>query len=330
MRGAIFTILKFFGILRILNFYKSKKNLTTVLCFHRVNRQFDPFFPSLSPDVFKGLLNYIDGRFEVIHPSDIDKNLKTKKPKLVITFDDGYKDFLNHALPILEEYKMTCLHSIVYNCAETNEQIWTQKFWNILKAYCVSDNIIGSINAFDNDYELSKDANQLIQSFHPLFVRLLNTSKREREEFLREFKDTLNVIPNEEEMMNWDDMKECIKKGVEIASHTMSHDSLVSTTDQQVLKYELSQSKKALGAKIGRDINHFVFPNGENSSQLRKLVNEAGYKYMHLLDDQLYKTSKQTNEISRIGIYHSSLLENIFRVESFHNFVKSPYRRFFK
>jgi peptidoglycan/xylan/chitin deacetylase (PgdA/CDA1 family) len=330
VRGIVFTILKSFGALKLLNRYKRKKNLTTVLCFHRVNYEIDPFFPSINPDVFHELLKYINDHFAVIHPSDIGKNIKTSKPKLVITFDDGYKDFICHALPVLEEFKMPCLHSIVYGCADKNNQIWTQRFWNTIKAYSRSDNDILSFSAYDKEYALSKDVDQLIKAFHPLFVLLLNTPKQERELFLQDFENKLQVIPDIESMMTWDDIQVCMAKGVEVASHTMTHDSLVSTTDRKELWFELNQSRIAISEKIGNEVNHFVFPNGENSSELRKMVYEAGYKYMHLLDDQLYDTTTQSNEISRISVYHTSLLENIFRVESFHNFVKSPYRRFFK
>ena len=57
--------------------------------------------------------------------SEIDKN--TKKPKLIFSFDDGYYDFIEYALPVLTKYGLRCNHNVVNSCLNDNHVIWTQK-----------------------------------------------------------------------------------------------------------------------------------------------------------------------------------------------------------
>ena len=46
----------------------------------------------------------------------------------MITFDDGYRDFVFYALPILKKYDLPCIHSVVYECVDQNSQIWDSSF----------------------------------------------------------------------------------------------------------------------------------------------------------------------------------------------------------
>ena len=61
---------------------------------------------SVSTDNFINQLNYLTKNFNIISLDELLLHLKSKSNefKIAITFDDGYKDNLNYAYPILEKF----------------------------------------------------------------------------------------------------------------------------------------------------------------------------------------------------------------------------------
>jgi len=78
-----------------------------IVSYHSINNENCPI--SLNLEEFeKQLVFFKKNNFQSIHFNEI-KN--TSKKKFIITFDDGYKDLITNALPLLKKYnfKATCL-----------------------------------------------------------------------------------------------------------------------------------------------------------------------------------------------------------------------------
>ena len=78
-----------------------------IISYHSISNENCPI--SLSLDEFeKQLIFFKKNHFQSIHFSEIE-NISSKK--FIITFDDGYKDLITNALPLLKKYnfKATCL-----------------------------------------------------------------------------------------------------------------------------------------------------------------------------------------------------------------------------
>jgi peptidoglycan/xylan/chitin deacetylase (PgdA/CDA1 family) len=105
-----------------------------IVSYHSINNENCPI--SLNLEEFeKQLVFFKKNNFQSIHCNEI-KN--TSKKKFIITFDDGYKDLITNALPLLKKYnfKATCL--IISNLIgkrniwdEFNENIKDKELMNI-------------------------------------------------------------------------------------------------------------------------------------------------------------------------------------------------------
>jgi len=78
-----------------------------ILMYHNIGYEQGSFF--VSPENFAKQMEYIkEHGYEVITLDELVENIKSKKPlkknKVVITFDDGYKDSLKYAYPVLKKY----------------------------------------------------------------------------------------------------------------------------------------------------------------------------------------------------------------------------------
>ena len=82
-----------------------------VLVYHSINNNEHNL--SLKIDNFEKQINFLKNRgFESIGFDKINKN---KKNQIIVTFDDGYKDIWQYALPVLKKYNFTATCFLVSN-----------------------------------------------------------------------------------------------------------------------------------------------------------------------------------------------------------------------
>ena len=68
----------------------------------------------LSPQLFEQQLRYLRNKgFYSVTLEDWRKSMVTRQPlpgnAIIITFDDGYRDFLSHAWPLLKKYGFSAM-----------------------------------------------------------------------------------------------------------------------------------------------------------------------------------------------------------------------------
>src|SRR5271168_636805 len=125
MKQSLFKLLHRFGLHHALRYHKSGNKFVTILCLHRISNEFSLAFPSISINDFKLLLEYLSKHYEVVQLKGLPK-IKSSKPALVLSFDDGFLDFYENALPLLQQFNLPCNLNVVINCLDNNFQIWTQ------------------------------------------------------------------------------------------------------------------------------------------------------------------------------------------------------------
>ena len=99
-----------------------------ILSYHSVSDENCPL--SLKINQFEKQLKYLKKNgFQSVF---IDEINKSKNKKIIITFDDGYKDLISNSLPILKKYNFKATCFVVSNLiGETNS--WDENDKNITK-----------------------------------------------------------------------------------------------------------------------------------------------------------------------------------------------------
>src|SRR5262245_66023015 len=72
-------------------------------------------------------------------------------------------------------------------------------------------------------------------------------------------------------LMDWRDLSQLDQSLITIGSHTHTHADLPQLDDER-LESELAESKAALRAKLGYDVRHFAYPNGNHDSRTAHAV----------------------------------------------------------
>ncbi|MEO8768517.1 MAG: polysaccharide deacetylase family protein [Ferruginibacter sp.] len=326
-KKIIFNALNIAGVSKFLR--SQKKNKLTVLSLHRISYHEDFFWNPIRPDTFEKLLQYLVQHYSIISFSDI-AGLPAKnnhsKPHLILSFDDGYYDFYEHALPLLVKYKLPSNHNIVNACANENHIIWTQRL-NALFTHCKKNNITEL--KFDHDnatLNLASFNNNWMRFYLAVYNLFLSIPLKLRLELIIE-KQNLFSVATLDRMMNWNEIIECSRNHVEIGSHTYNHDVLSTITDTNVLQHEIADSKSEIEEKLNRKINILALPNGQGNNQVKAIAEKAGINHVLYVGEKIndlykYANGNSVHDTYRINIVEETMPEMILRTELFHSKIK--------
>lgn len=317
----------FFHLSYVFKIYRLFSSFSSplVLCLHRVGPHVHPLFPPLSPSGFRKFIRLLKKEFVITNFESLnieEKPLSTKKPLVILSFDDGYKDFIQYALPILAEEKVPSNHNVIVECVETGKLPWTQRFNNILlkisklnKSFVIEK---GSLN-------FNVDKNQSIHRVKKnLFQQLFNYDYFFLDELASELESRLDVDQTQDQMMDWKDVCECQQWGVEIGSHSYYHSPLDAPSG--LWEKEIRESKSHIEKHIGKAVRTFAFPNGLVHPDAYHAAVRAGYQNILFIEGASMipaeQLSPQTGNYFRRLISHNSPYENYFNVVGFHKLFR--------
>lgn len=99
----------------------------TVLMYHRITRQGDPF-AGTDIHAFRAQMRWLRRHCRPIAADDFEAALAAPasgKPPVLVTFDDGYRDYHDHAYPVLQEFAVPALVFLATDFADRGGMIWT-------------------------------------------------------------------------------------------------------------------------------------------------------------------------------------------------------------
>ncbi len=92
-----------------------------------------------------------------------------------------------------------------------------------------------------------------------------------------------------------------ISQSFEVGSHTVSHHSLPSLSENASL-LELSKSKSDLDELLGKNTSTFCYPYGNYNDSVIKQVRSVGYKYARTFDPYHFEVPKDLFQIN-VGVW---------------------------
>jgi peptidoglycan/xylan/chitin deacetylase (PgdA/CDA1 family) len=110
-----------------------KRSGTLILCYHRVAEGVeDPFHLCVRPDNFAAHLEEMSRSRE---PSTLaDVSVPSRRPRVVVTFDDGYRDNLTNALPIAESKGVPITFFVTSGILGDHSGFWWDRLGTLLRA----------------------------------------------------------------------------------------------------------------------------------------------------------------------------------------------------
>jgi peptidoglycan/xylan/chitin deacetylase (PgdA/CDA1 family) len=243
-----------------------------ILTFHRVNDDADPFFPSVPTAVFEQQMAYIAQTYLVL-PVDvlIERMRRGRVPRnaLAITFDDGYRDNLTHAAPVLARYGLPATIFLATGFIGTATVPWVDRLALACKTTAAS-----SLPAPGGDCLPLSSRGERLQALD----RMLDWLKqRPDDEMRRTVDDILERLGVTDQrsfknlMLSWDDVHALAGLGFSIGAHTVSH-PILSRVSAQRAWTEILGARTMIESACGVAPRAFAYPNGRPEDYTRAVV----------------------------------------------------------
>ncbi len=216
---------------------------TLVLCYHRVRPQVadDPYGLTITCDRFEEQLDALAswGRFmapaELFEPSAPVSD----RPRILVTFDDGYRDNLEHAFPILSRRGIPAAWFVVTGAVERSAPFW----WET----------VALAHRRGHDVPLGDPEGW---RFLPAALRARRLSGVEARLSHADIEQIASMCPT------WPTLVADARRfGIVLGAHTSTHTSLgrLATAD---IEREVGDSLDALTRWTGRTPTLFAYPHG--------------------------------------------------------------------
>lgn len=238
----------------------------SILIFHRVLAQADPLFPNeVSAPQFDAICSWIAQWFNVLPLDEAASRLaKGQLPARAacITFDDGYRDNHDQALPILRKHGLPATFFVATGFIDGG------RMWN--------DTLVESVR---HTKAVELDLSDLALGPHLQHVSLPDNAARRTaiDSLLRQVKylapghrnDVVAAIAvkadvgaGDDLMMSSGQVKALRSAGMQIGAHTVSH-PILRRLDDAAARSEIGRSREELQGWLKEPVTLFAYPNGK-------------------------------------------------------------------
>ena len=226
--------------------------------------------------------------YQPISLKSLTENIRQKAPiphnALIVTVDDGYRDFLLHAHPVFSDHGIPVTVFLVSDFLDRKLWLWWDQIQYAFRRTdrrCLSLELppAGPVKfSFETDEQRVAAAEKVIGIMKGL-------DNHERLRLLKLIPERLAVDipaepPSELEPLSWDEVRRLAGLGVEFGAHTKTHPILSKVSDIKELSEEIGVSKSRLEEELGAPAVHFCYPNGralDFNEKVVEVVREHGF-----------------------------------------------------
>ena len=267
-----------FGAFRATGLHRLAAPMTqgrgVILMLHHV-RPWRPATPGFQPNLGLEITpDFLDAALQTIRRSGfefvtMDEGLRRLKeggaPFATLTFDDGYRDLRDFALPILERHAAPFTAYVATGFASRTARLWWLELEEALRRL---DRIDLALDDFSLASPCATDAEKNA-AFHRLYWSL-RAGSEERLLGVVEALAARAEIDGAEMVwdlcLNWAEIAELSHHPLAtIGAHSVHH-RMLAKWPEEVARSEIATSKAEIETRLGGAVRHFAYPVGDPTS----------------------------------------------------------------
>lgn len=274
-----------------------------VLTFHRILPEPDPLRPD-EPDAatFSTVLDLLRASFNLLPLADaVQQLLAGTLParSVCVTFDDGYADNCEVALPVLSSKGVPATVFVAPGFLGGGRMF--------------NDSVIEAVRRAPRELDLTAeglghyplvDSKTRLQAIDRLLRELRYLEPAERQRLAERITEMAGASLPTDLMMTPAQVRQLYEAGIEIGAHTIDH-PILARVDDDTARRQIGESKRVLEALIGAPVTSFAYPNGRPSQdythQHVAMVREAGFEVAVSTAWGAATSSTDPFQIPRIG-----------------------------
>jgi peptidoglycan/xylan/chitin deacetylase (PgdA/CDA1 family) len=292
-----------------------------ILTYHRIAEPatdcfYDPVI-SATPETFRMHVKWLRGHVRLLTLDELmewlENGLPWQEPVAMLTFDDGYCDNVEVAVPILQEFGVPATFFIPTAFLEAPKLPW----WDQV-AYILKKTQVGMLKVPYGPHHHARSlaidltATPRSEAITTVIRAFLDETISDGPWFLDHLRSLADVDLHEQDLgqalfMSWNQLQQlvCSGSGLAVGSHTHSHRKLAGLDDDSQLQ-ELTRSKSILESRLGTQVRALAYPygwSGTYTARTRSLAAEAGYRLAFTAQAGVNQPGRvNPYEIRRLGV----------------------------
>src|SRR6185295_18108957 len=194
---------------------------------------------------------------------------------VVVTFDDGYRDNLTVAAPILARYGLPATLYLATSYVSRSENQWIDRLFGLFRSRTREEL---AFEAEGGRFDL-RDPLQERTAYHTASRILLEGTLDRRNRCLDEVQRRLEPKSGGPRLtLTWDEVRDLVKQypRFEIGSHTQNHIDLPGN-EGDLAESEIAGCTEEIRRELGQRPLHFSFPYNRWSADSKERVRRNGY-----------------------------------------------------
>jgi peptidoglycan/xylan/chitin deacetylase (PgdA/CDA1 family) len=268
------------GLAGVMGSLSGARRTPLIVGYHRVVEDFTSSaqnaIPSLlvSRDTIERHLDWLGRRYQFVDLDELGALLESgrafERPVAAITFDDGYEDFYDLAMPTLLKKGIP---GAVFVCTDL---VGTSRAQVHDKLYYLLGRRRGAPLP---DIGMPLPSTAGMSPYQAMRALLENVPWNGLQEVIRAMECESPIPENTfSPSVTWEQLERIRRAGIVVGSHTRNH-VVMTNENRERMTDEAAGSRGKLERMLGGPIRHFAYPSGFYNSACVSAVAAAGYRY---------------------------------------------------
>ena len=239
-----------------------------IIPYHMVVDKPNGFYPEISIHDFERQVAQLYKNYNVISLDEIVERV-TRRESLrrcvAITFDDGFRDNYEKAYPILKQYGVPATIFLTTGYIEGEKSPWFIKLRHI---FMKTRRTHFQFRMWNQAFSIPmRSSLERYEASEVVMKYLMNSTDVEKYLVLERLSEELEANESMELsniMLNWEQIREMSKNGIDFGAHTVNHPVLtrvpISEAEEEIVK-----SKDTIEYKLGKPVTSFAYPFGNRT-----------------------------------------------------------------
>ena len=180
-------------------------------------------------------------------------------PPVTITFDDGWRDNLALAAPVLRDYNIRPAIFLATRHISTGEPFWWVRLDNLLRSAAERKGALEIKLSEGSPLKLNSDSRSIYKAYNKIKDIIIAKGQDELSYICDQLKGVER--PQQRIVLNWDEVRKLEAMGWLIGPHTANH-HILSHGSADMARKEIEESWRAVCREVKDPLPVFCFPNG--------------------------------------------------------------------
>jgi peptidoglycan/xylan/chitin deacetylase (PgdA/CDA1 family) len=258
-----------------------QESVATILMYHSIPTEqetqwMDPY-NCLSTKKFEKQMKFLAQHRQVISIEQLTQQLEKGEPirrgTVVITFDDGYRNNLTIAAPILAKYNLPATIYLATGYIDTKQNQWIDTLYSAFRTASKHQlNLLSWEDKRLKNWNL-EESNQREQAYYDIADYLIEADTVQRQDLLNEIDQQLSPTAYPPRLtLTWDEVRQLQQQyaNITLGVHTSNHLDLSTHSEKTAQEMELSIEHMATATGVRP--KHLSFPYNRYNAQAQAQV----------------------------------------------------------